>query len=828
MKKFQKFLSLIAIVGLPLFSIAQSSGKISGSVNDDKNKGVESATVSLLYAKDSSVQKRAVANKVGRYNFEEISNGKYLLSVSAIGYSEAFSEGFEITTENPTIEVKIINLFSKTATMAGVIVTARKQMIEQKIDRTIVNVDASVSNIGATALEVLEKAPGVTVDKDGNISLKGKQGVLVMMDGRPSYLSGAELANYLKALPSSAIDQIEIMTNPSAKYDAAGNSGVINIKSKKTKQKGFNGSVTAGIGQGQTFRTSNSINLNYRTGKLNLFANAGVGFRTNRQQLDLLRNYKEADGKNVTAIFEQTSFMNNKDDNYNLKVGADYYLTKKTTIGVVTSGFINLQDFNSENTSYFKSPNLVLDSINQTKTNTHNLWKNGALNLNVRHQFDSTGREITTDLDYVKYNTASALSFNSASFENNWTKKGVNQFRGDLPMNIDIYSAKIDYAQPLKKEAKLEAGLKTSFVKTNNTAKYYNQFGTAETIDYKKTNNFLYEENIHAAYLNYNRQFKKLGVQAGLRYEFTSYKGNQYGNSATDSTFTKGYGNLFPTMFASYKLDEKNQFGLSFGRRLDRPAYQDLNPFVFYIDEYTYESGNPYLKPQFTNNAELSHTFKSFLTTTINYGITKDYINETFTQGEATKGENEFATILKKGNIGQKEAAGISISAQVPVRKWWNSSLYGNYNYSKYSGSIDGTSEMILVDASNLMFNMNNQLKFKSGWGAELSGFYRTKGLEGQIIIKAMGQLSVGVSKQVLKDKGSVKLAIRDIFLTNYAKGDIYFGTTEAHFINKRDSRVANLSFTYRFGKPIKGAQQRRKIGGADNETNRVKGGSGN
>jgi len=828
MKKSISFFTLLIVAVLPLFSAAQESGKISGTVFGESAKGLESATVSLLSAKDSTTLKLAAAGKDGRYNFSGIALGKYLVSVSAVGHATSFSTLFELTTETPALEVTAINLVSKAGNLEGVTVAARRPLIEQKIDRTVLNVEASVSNVGATALEVLEKAPGVTVDKDGNISLKGKQGVLVMMDGRPSYLSGAELANYLKALPSSAIDQIEIMTNPSAKYDAAGNSGVINIKSKKTKQKGFNGSVTAGIGQGQTFRTNNSVNLNYRTGKLNVFANGGVGYRTNRQQLDLTRKFKNSDTKNVTAIFEQTSFMNNKDDNYNLKLGADYFLSKKTTVGVVTSGFLNLQDFKSQNTSFFKSPVGTLDSINQTSTNTQNHWKNGAVNFNLRHQFDSTGREITTDVDYIKYATTSALQFNSTSFENNWSKTGTNRFRGDLPMAIDIYSAKVDYAQPLKGEAKLEAGLKTSYVKTSNNALYFKQPGSTETVDLKKTNNFLYEESIHAAYLNYNKQGKKWGVQAGLRYEATSYKGNQYGNTATDSTFKKGYGNLFPTVFVSYKLDDQNNFGFSFGRRLDRPAYQDLNPFVFYIDEYTYETGNPYLKPQFTNNVEVAHTFKNKFTTTLNYSITTDYINETFTQGQAAKGESEFATILKDGNIGEKKAAGVSVSAQLPIAKWWNTNLYGNYNYSKYSGRIDGTEETMEEAASSVMFNMNNQFKIKNGWGAEISGFYRTKGLEGQIMIQPMGQLSAGVSKQVLKDKGSLKLAVRDIFLTNYAKGDIYFGTTEAHFINKRDSRIANLSFTYRFGKPIKGAQQRRKIGGADNETDRVKGASGN
>ena len=247
--------------------------------------------------------------------------------------------------------------------MAGVTVNASRPMIEQKIDKMVLNVEAAVTNAGATALEVLEKSPGVTVDKDGNISLKGKQGVMVMMDGRPTYLSAQELSNYLKSLPATAIDQIEIMTNPSSKYDAAGNSGIINIKSKKNKQKGFNGSVTANYGQGIYWKANGSINLNYRTGKLNLFANGGANEWNGFQTLTIHRKFRNENTKEVNAIFDQVSNMRNHSNYYNFKVGADYFVTAKTTIGIVASGFINPGKHTSHNTSYLKNAANVVDSF---------------------------------------------------------------------------------------------------------------------------------------------------------------------------------------------------------------------------------------------------------------------------------------------------------------------------------------------------------------------------------------------------------------------------------------------------------------------------------
>jgi outer membrane receptor protein involved in Fe transport len=821
MKKIFQLIALFALTGFSTIGNAQTNkSNITGAVKDETQKGIEAATVSLLAAKDSSALKFSVTDKNGKFQFENIPSGKYLVAVTAAGHVKTYSENIGLDGSQPSVDLKAIALKPAAKGLAGVTVTASRPFIEQKIDRTVVNVEASVTNAGSTALDVLEKSPGVTVDKDGNISLKGKQGIMVMMDGRPSYLSAAELSNYLKNLPATAIDQIEIMTNPSAKYDAAGNAGIINIKTKKNKQKGFNGSLTTNYGQGKYWKNNNSLNLNYRTGKLNLFANANQSEWNGFQTLDINRKFKNTTTKEVSAIFDQTSLMLHSSTYSSLKIGADYYVNKKTTIGLVTSGFLNPETNSSANTSYLKNSHGQTDSIAFAESHNKNKWKNGSVNLNLRHQFDSTGRELTADIDRVSYNSKNSQTYSSTSYHPDWVKKGVDRLRGDLPVTIDIYSAKVDYAHPLKKGAKLELGAKSSYVQTDNAANYFIVAPTSESIDYDKTNHFNYKENINAAYVNYNKQ-------TGLRFENTAYEGRQYGNpTRNDSSFKKSYSNLFPTVFVSYAANKKNQFALSFGRRIDRAAYQDMNPFMFFIDNYTYESGNPFLKPQFSNNIELTHTFKSILTTSINYGLTKDFIGQIFEQTKSLNGSDDLATIVRRGNIGKRNSAGLSVSAQVPVKKWWTSILYTNVNYNKFSGWLGD--EYLDIEATNLMVNVNNQFKFNKGWSAELSGWYRTKGLEGQIIIQPMSQASIGVSKQVIKNKGTLRLNVKDMFYTNYAKGTIKFDNTEAYFENRRDSRVANLSFSYRFGKPIKDQRQKRKIGGADDEQGRVKVGGGN
>jgi iron complex outermembrane recepter protein len=819
----RKLMSLLLLITLSTLSQGQTNtGKIAGHVIDGNQKVIESATITLLKAKDSTVAKMGAAGKDGNFAFDDIADGKYLVSVSAVGHKKAYSETFEINAANISVSLKTIELFPASKELAAVTVVAHKALIEQHIDRTVVNVDAAVSNVGATALEVLEKSPGITVDKDGNISLKGKQGVQIFIDGKPSYLSGTDLVNLLKNMTAAQLDQIEIMTNPPAKYDAAGNSGIINIKTKKNKAKGFNGSINAGYSQGVYARTNESINLNYRTGKLNAFLNYSFNKNNSYQELEIHRIYKATDNKTVTAMFDQEAFMPRSNTNNNLKLGMDFFASKNTTFGFVATGFINPENQRNYNTSFLKDPNGTVDSIVYSTSNDKNSWKNGAVNLNFRHQFDTTGTELTADLDYSKYSSNSHQLFMNTSYTPAWLKMGQTDLKSNLPVDIDIYSAKFDYSHPLKKDAKFEAGIKSSYVNTDNAANYFNVVNGADEVDYGKTNRFLYKENINAAYVNYNKQYKKFGVQAGLRFENTNYKGHQLGNAQipnSDSSFTKTYNNLFPTVFLSYNADKNNQFGLSVGRRIDRPAYEDLNPFLFFIDNYTYQSGNPFLQPQYSDNIELSHTFKGFLTTTVNYSKTKNFFTETFRQ-------KDYATVVSQGNIGERQNAGISISAQVKFAKWWNASLYGNYNYNNFKGVLYG--EQLDVSGSNVLFNVNNQLSFGKGWSGELSGFYRTKGIEGQILIMPLGQASAGVSKQILKGKGSVRVNIRDIFHTSGAKGTIIFQQTEAHFENTRDSRVAGISFNYRFGKPLKGPQNNRKKGGADDELNRVKAGNSN
>jgi len=815
--------TIITILLLSISGYLGAQTKIQGNVREANNGPLESANISLIKGNDTTVSRTAVTNKEGRFLFSDIPAGIYHVRISVVGFETVIGTNFNIAAGDKTLELPAFNLNRKNNELQSVVVVSKKPFIEQKNDRILVNVDASPANAGTSIMDVLEKSPGVSVDKDGNISLKGKQGVTIMIDNRPTYMSGAQLATYLKSLPSSAIDQLEIMSNPSAKYDAAGNSGIINLKTKKNKARGFNGSATFTYTQGEYAKPGGSLNLNDRENKFNFFLNGGYTYWQGFQDLDINRNYLDAGTKNINSIFTQNTHMKFLSPELNLKLGADYFPDSKTTLGIVLSGYQNNETDNSISNITLKNANNVTDSLVQSIGNIHGKWSNGALNLNFRRQFDSIGRELTADADYIYYKSSSDQLFQNYTYDPNMKPLSSNTLSGDLPSTINIYSFKTDYTHPFQNDFKLEAGLKTSFVATDNKANYYDVSGNEYIPDTTKTNYFVYHENINAVYFNLTKKYKKWNFQAGLRVENTNYDGHQYGNIYTvnnnDSSFKKSYVNAFPTAYISYELNDKNTFNVNFGRRIDRPDYGDLNPFLFFLDEYTYQAGNPYLQPQISTNIELSHTYHNMLTTTLNYSNTQNFFAETFQQ-------EGHATIVRRGNIGRRENAGIAVSLNMPVTKWWNATIYVNVNYNQFTGELYG--EALDIRAIQGMGNMNNMFKFKHGWSAELSGWYRTSGIEGQIYVQPMGQVSTAIAKQIMKEKGTLKLGLRDIFYTQQVKGSIDFQQTEATFHNSRDSRQLSLTFTYRFGKVIRGTQNNHHSGGADDESSRLKKGGNN
>jgi iron complex outermembrane receptor protein len=803
--------------------MAQNTAKISGIVKDEQGKALQSATVSLLRAKDSSLAKLAVSGQDGQFEFINSKPGKYFVSVLLVGYAKGSSTSFDYAAAD--VSVPMISLRQTTREMNEVTVQSKKPFIETKIDKTVVNVEASPTSAGATAMEILEKSPGVSVSSEGAISLRGKAGVIVMLDGKPTYMSSTDLANLLKNMPATSLDQIEIMTNPSARYDASGNSGIINIKTKKGKNDGFNGSVTLGatVGifqhpNGALYiipKSQNSFNFNYRKNSVNFFGNYNPNYFRGRNVLTIDRNfYNNGTLDGSSELLTNFKFGN---FNQNLKLGMDYQPNKKNVFGVVVSGFVFDGHPTPVTTSTIKDKNGAALYSLESSTNNNISFKNFTGNLNWKHNFDTTGKELTADLDYVTYDNVSNMILTTNSF--NGSGGSIGQpllLKGYLPSAIDIWSLKSDYTQPLK-NGRFEAGVKSSLVTNNNIVDYTRQMPDKTWAKDSRSNHFIYDENINAAYVNVNQQFKKWTVQGGLRLENTIAKGKQVTN---DSTFKRNFTNLFPSIFVSYAMNKDNQLTVSYSRRITRPNYQDLNPFTFFLDSLTYRVGNPYLLPQFTHNIELSYAFKSKFIFTANYNNTTDVISQILKQNNVSK-----ITYNTSENISRFTNIGLSITAPAAFTTWWNANFFTNIYNNRYVGVYNN--DPVDISFTSFMVNVTNTLTFnkKKGFTGEISGFYRHRSVDQLAVIEPVYQFAFGLQKTIMKGKGTLRLNMRDPFAWQKFRAAVKYSDIDVHSLARPDVRQATVTFTYRFGKNTPGSQQRRRTGGSQDEQSRVGGG---
>ena len=815
MRYCSMLLLLIHCFTLPVFA-QTDAGKITGTVIIEHQKALESATITLLKGKDSAVVKMGVSDQAGIFEFDNISFGKYLVMVSAVGYQTIYVPA-HLSTNQYEVTLKNIKLLPLSKTMAGVTVTAKRPPIEVRAGRTVVNVEASPTNAGLNVLEILEKSPGVAVDNDGNVSLKGKSGVLILVDGKQTYLSGNQLAAFLRSIQANSLDQIEIMTSPPAKYDASGNAGVINIKTKKGTLKGMNGNVSLTYNQGFYPRYFAGVNFNYRNKNLNIFGSYDGGQWEGRGILNIDRNFYKNSA--FSGSSDQATHRQNRSNWNNLKVGFDYNFTKKDVAGIVVTGsinpwknwqdgFSNLRDVDGHINTTFLS-----DAYNANKSRNINT------NFNYKHVFDSIGREISVDVDYGYYRSDGTNFLTTEIFDPGNVQRGSTIFlEGNLPSEIKIYTAKTDYVHPFSKTTKLEAGLKTSFVNTDNNVLYRRDVGTGWEVDRQRSNHFVYKENVNAAYAIITSTIKKWEFTGGLRVENTLASGTQMLN---DSSFKRRYTNLFPNAGVVYSVNEKNQLSFAYSRRIRRPNYQDLNPFIFFLDSLTYGQGNPYLQPELSNRVEVSHTYNKFLTITFNFTETNSIITELIKQN--TEKRTTFQT---KENFSQMQQFGFSMTANRKLTQWWNLNVYAGVFNNQYTGLYnDGIENLpVKILVTGFTGNLSNSFTFAKTWTAEISGWFNSNPSEGLLIARSMGAMNIGLSKQLWKKKATVKVGLRDILRTANFKGYSRYADVDLNVFNDRrmDNRQFSISFSYKFGKNnIDPA--RRRSGGASEEQSRVK-----
>jgi iron complex outermembrane recepter protein len=799
-----------------------AKGKISVQVINEQKQALENATAELRRAKDSGLVKMAIADKNGWVEFENIRQGSYLVKVTSLNYGTRYSGSINLGPDNQEIKLPAIAMTPQAGNMNNVTVTSKKPFIQKLTDRIVVNVDNSIISAGNVAMDLLERSPGITVDQNDVISLRGKSGVIIMIDGKPSPMTGADLANYLRGLPSNAIDRIEIITNPSAKYDAAGNSGIIDIKMKKDQRLGSNGTANLGYGQGIYPKANAGLNLNYRNKNMNVFGNYSYSYRMNLNHLILNRNFYKNGVFNGSD--DKDNYAKMPVNFHSARFGIDFFPSKKTIIGFVVNSSLTHFERNNTNNSVVNDRNGVpYYRFNTLATNNdHN--GNAVANVNYKHTF-KPGMELSADIDYGVFNTASLSGISSNFYEISGTPKSSEVLDGDQDGKLTLQTGKVDYSHALKNGAKFEAGFKTSYVTADNDAKFYNVLPTETKVDTTKTNRFFYDEYNHAGYLNFSKEAKKFSVQVGLRAEQTKINTHQYQKS---QRWDSSYLQFFPSAFFNYKVKEDQTLGVSVSRRIDRPGYSQLNPFLFLIDATTYATGKPELLPQLTWSYELSYTLKN-MSFTLGYSHTKDPqtiaiipILEAIPNFKIAAGADSNITTQIPLNLISSDYIGLTATTPIKISKWWNMVNNLNIFYNHFNGELARTPISNGSPAANI--RTNNSFTFKKGWGAELNANYSSGGRQGYMYSKPQWGLALGGQKMVMQGKGTIRLSVSDIFWTNLPRATVtYEGKYVENWHAYRESRVANLSFTYRFGNN-KVQAARRKTMASEEEIRRAGG----
>ncbi|MBW3128732.1 TonB-dependent receptor [Hymenobacter profundi] len=792
---------------------AQTTPTLTGTVRDAAGQPLEYATVTLHRAADSTAVKTEFCDAQGRFVLPTLPTGEYLVSVALVGYIRVWSMPVSATGQPQTLGPLVMQP-SAAATLREVTVEARRPLYEREADRTIVNVEGSTLSAGATSLDVLGRAPGITLDAADNLALRGRQGLLVLIDGKRVPMNGTELADYLRALPAEQLASIELLSNPPAKYDAQGGAGVVAIHLKKDQRLGTNGTANLSYGRGRYGKFTTGLTLNHRRKNLNAFGSYTYTDRRNFLDLDFYRQFY-SDGM-AFGSSEQFNRNTSHLQSHSWKAGLDYNLSKRTLLGVSVSGLVSETPSFSNNQTFITNTGVGGGFAKERYSSTTDQTvqrPNLAGNLNLRHVFaDSTNApELTADLDVARYTTDRLLVLTTV-YELPATP--TNVLHGDQQNHVTIQSAKVDYSRLLPHRTRLETGAKVTYINSDNDAVFTNTVEEQTTLDPNKTNRFRYNENVNAAYVSLRQATAKTITQLGLRAEQTNTLSRQ---SVGNERYERHYLQLFPNLSVKRTLSEQHELALSLSRRLDRPSYGQLNPLRVYFDATSYQSGNPALRPQTSYNLELTHTFQQKYISTLGYARTSNLIQNVVQPAP----EGGRTVVNQFANLGTLHFLTLTLTAPVEVSKSWT--MYNNLVlfYGRYLGNLAGTN----LDRGRpaFTFNTNQSFSFGRGWAADVTGLYQSREVAAFEVVRRRGQVTAGVQKSLWDKQATLRLNVSDIFYTTPIRSTATYDNFRETFYNRFDSRVATLAFTYRFGGSKVTAARKRTVG-ADEELRRTGG----
>jgi len=786
----KKLLLLSIILPLSLFS----QNKINGVVKDSIDV-IEFANV-ILQDENNKFIAGVVTDEKGAYSFNS-KKGKYNISISFIGYEE-WNKKILINDEN--VDLGSITLIESENILGEVIIATNRPTITREVDRLVFNVENSIASAGGDALNILKVAPGVQVQND-QISLIGKSGVNILIDGRILNLSGDDLSNFLKSISSDDIKKIEVITNPPAKYEAEGNSGLINIVYKKGRNNKWSNSITAAYIQTTYPAYSLRNTFSYKKNKIKFLANISgkIG--------------DEAVIERSTILYPTTTWTDNgkridQQDYIAGRIALDYDINSKSSIGIQYLGNYkkpNIKDksdlfINDKITNSLNS--LVLSNGYNDKKNTNN-----SINAHYTRNIDTIGTAISIDLDYFNYKADQDRDFNSKDYSTtpvNTLISAINKSSQD----INNYSAKIDIENPLEK-INLSYGAKVSIIDNNNAAEFYDNSSGIPVLDLTQTDYFIYKENTQSAYINASKKLStKWQTQIGLRLENTQTTGTSKTlNSVTKNKYTK----LFPTFYLSYQKNDNNAFSLSYGKRINRPSYWEINPFRWYINNFSYSEGNPFLRPSFSDNFELSYSFKNKLTTSGFLSITSDGFSQVPTVDPITNNQ-----VFVRRNYFTQYRYGVSESYFFNTINWLESynQLYAYYIRSNFDTNTVNSTEQ---NGFAYYFRTNNSfiLNTKKTIAAEMSFWYSSASNGGLYRTKQSSSLDLGIKFFLMNRDLQISAALNDVFRTSSPDASTFSNGIEQIYNTYYDNRYAKLAIRYKFGNK-KVYVQERDVGNDD------------
>jgi len=807
------FFSLL-LVHFTLSAQDKTLPALAGVVVNQEQKAADGSAVCLLAAADSSVIKIEISDQQGRFGFTIIKDGMYLLRITSVGYQTLFYGPFTISQKNKPLNLGKLQLSPASTALKEVSIVEQKNFIELKPGKVVLNVQNSILSASNSAFDILQAAPGVQMDADERIRLNGKQNVLILVNGKQTFMEGQALNDILKSMQGTEIDQIELINNPSAKFEATGSGSIINIKTKKNKQFGANGSLNGNSGLSlinedsePNLRVGSGLNLNFRNKFISIFGNYTYGDVSQDRGIVVERDINNSLRTAIDVNYQ--SLSRRLANSY--RAGVDIDLAPNHVMGVMVSGSDNrLKISKINNSGIFNLSRL--DSTIRTSSDQARGLQNTVFNFNYKGALGKRAGDISFDWDYISYQRSS-----TELLTNNFLDAGNNPYRESLllrnssPSEYDVQSIKIDYNVSLTKTSKIELGVQRSHVKGDSRLDFGRMHAEIYYPDESFTNHFLIDEQIAAAYLNYSIDFKKSSLAIGLRAEKTLSEGN----SLTSGHITKrDYLNFFPNLQFSQNLNDHNKILFSYSRRVTRPGYDNLNPFVAYLDQYSYRSGNPYLKPEFARIAEITHVYKNKFSTTLRTKIIDDLMLDINEQNDLT----HVNTIISR-NIDRQFMYGIELNAPVTLTNWWDinlnlQSMYEKYTTESAAGEYQNTSPSFILSALQSM-------KFKNDFSAEVNGKYESPTIYGIYNYKAAYSVDAAIAKNFFNKNATVRLRVSDLFNTSINQYTSTYQGLNLLSVDKRDSMLGQISFVYLFGRrTVKGARKRDT--GSETEQQRI------